>query len=206
MNVKQKTIHKSDLISIGFIILAAVCWIPTIVFGNATTDAYLYSFPLGIVAFAFSLYRGRVLRILISFFLVVSFGLYWIVGTVTVEYNEIELHESISAPSGTTILKRREILEIISENNESAAFIYFGRSSSSPCKTFEPVLNDAIDIAGVTVYYYDTEKNKQLEVDVVMERLDVPQVPYLIAVSKGKVIEGTSSATVEEIRSVLEST
>ena len=199
MNAEQKSVRLSDVIVIVCIILAILCWIPTIVFGDTSSDAYLYSFPLGIVALAFSFYRGRILMILISFVMIFSFGLYWIIAIVVVEHNEIKLHESISAPSGTTILKRREIFEIIDENSENISFIYFGRSSCFPCKMFEPVLKEAIDMAGVTVYYYDTEKNQQLEVDVILERLKVPHVPFLIAVSKGKVIKSTSSAIIEEL-------
>ncbi len=111
----------------------------------------------------------------------------FILGYVLCSCEKRELHDTSLAMQIESIKAIEELTQI------SDGIVYFGRDSCGACRTFIPILYDALTDADIKIYYFDTEYLKKVasvpreELREIYDEYKVVAVPILVQIVEGKV-------------------
>lgn len=76
-----------------------------------------------------------------------------------------------------------ELDNIIDGNVKQEIYVYIGRDSCETCSIFYPELMKIVNIEKMNLVYYNTEldrNNNRQEMDKVLKKIDVVEVPYVL--------------------------
>ena len=85
--------------------------------------------------------------------------------------------------------------------NDQSGFLYVGRPTCPVCREFKPMLEDASQITGQIVYYYNTDEGRKQDEEklgVLLDQLEIESVPALLYIENGEEADRLTPGTMDE--------
>ncbi|MDE5055513.1 thioredoxin family protein [Niallia taxi] len=92
-----------------------------------------------------------------------------------------------------------EVKRLMEDENKTS-FVLVGNRSCSSCKEYKPILEECIKQTGTTIYYLDTENNKNI---TFLNENNISVTPTLLIIKDDSIKRVEGSLSLEETKEIL---